>query len=122
MGLSVCFRVLALSELACSNDNNRLKRAVNWCYNPEKDVNLTMARLHVREWGQGDTVVLVHDSSSPDAAHTWEKQRELAEQFHLIVPDRRGYGQSPPSEGVDDEVEDLIELLGNGALGDPCST
>lgn len=75
-----------------------------------------MSDLHVREWGDGDPVVLVHGSMSTGRT-TWSPQRPLAEQGHrLIVPDRRGYGASPDVDGEDFEVDtqDVLRLLEPG--------
>lgn len=72
-----------------------------------------MSDLHVREWGDGEPVVLVHGSMSTSRT-TWSPQRPLAEQGHrLIVPDRRGYGASPEVDGEDFEVDtqDVLRLL-----------
>lgn len=75
-----------------------------------------MTDLHVRVWGDGEPVVLVHGSMSTGRT-TWEQQRPLADRgYHLLVPDRRGYGQSPDVEGEDFEVDaaDVIDLLEDG--------
>jgi pimeloyl-ACP methyl ester carboxylesterase len=48
----------------------------------------------------------------------WEAQRPLAaEGFSLLVPDRRGYGMSPPANGEDflADANDIAELMGSGA-------
>lgn len=76
-----------------------------------------MSDLHVRVWGDGEPVVLVHGSMSTGRT-TWEPQRPLADRgYRLLVPDRRGYGQSPDVEGEDFEIDadDVVELLGEGA-------
>ncbi len=73
--------------------------------------------LHVETWGDGIPVVLVHGSLAI-GVEEWEAQRPLAnEGFHLLVPDRRGYGRSPGAEGEDflRDAEDIAELMGDGA-------
>jgi pimeloyl-ACP methyl ester carboxylesterase len=52
-----------------------------------------------------------------DASLTFRKQRELAERWSLILPNRPGFGSSPPLERLDFEIEAplLAELLGDGA-------
>lgn len=74
-------------------------------------------RLHVESWGEGTPVVLVHGSLAL-GLEEWEQQRPLtAEGFHLLVPDRRGYGRSPGADGEDflRDAEDIAELMGDGA-------
>src|SRR5262249_12103762 len=48
---------------------------------------------------------------------TWRKQHVLAERWRLIIPNRPGFGDSPPLERNDFEVEApmFAELLGDGA-------
>jgi pimeloyl-ACP methyl ester carboxylesterase len=48
---------------------------------------------------------------------TWERQAELAERWHIVIPTRRGYPGGPESERQDFErdAEDLAELVGGGA-------
>jgi pimeloyl-ACP methyl ester carboxylesterase len=73
--------------------------------------------LFVDSWGTGTPVVLVHGSLAT-GAEEWEAQRPLADQgFRLLVPDRRGYGQSPSAEGEDflRDGDDIAELMGDGA-------
>ena len=73
--------------------------------------------LHVRVWGAGERVVLVHGSNSADPGLVWARQQELATRYQLYVPDRRGYGESPPAQRADFEVDvrDVHALLGEGA-------
>jgi pimeloyl-ACP methyl ester carboxylesterase len=77
---------------------------------------LTAAHLDVERFGSGPTVVLVH-GSVVDAARTWRRQRELAEQWTLCIPNRPGFAASPPLERGDFELEAplIAELLGTGA-------
>jgi pimeloyl-ACP methyl ester carboxylesterase len=72
--------------------------------------------LAVERLGEGPPIVLVHgDIVGP--ALTWRKQRELAERWSLIIPSRPGFGESPPLERNDFDVEAplIAELLGDGA-------
>ena len=76
-----------------------------------------MSGLFVNTWGTGTSVVLVHGSLAT-GAEEWQAQRPLADEgFRLLVPDRRGYGQSPFAEGEDylRDAEDIVELMGDGA-------
>ncbi len=72
--------------------------------------------LDVERIGAGPPVLFVHgDIVGPEL--TWRKQRELAERWSLIVPSRPGFGESPPLDRNDFEVEApmFAELLGEGA-------
>ena len=72
-----------------------------------------MSELAVHEWGSGTPVLLVHGSLST-ATEEWPAQLPLADQgFHLIAPDRRGYGDSPATTGEDylQDADDLAPLL-----------
>lgn len=75
-----------------------------------------MTSLCVDVWGHGELVVLVHGSGGYGEA-VWADQRELSDRYQLLIPHRRGYGNSPPSNRSDFEVdaEDIAELLGSGA-------
>jgi pimeloyl-ACP methyl ester carboxylesterase len=73
--------------------------------------------LHIETWGEGTPVVLVHGSLAL-GAEEWEQQRPLAaEGFQLLVPDRRGYGNSAEAAGEDflADADDIAELMGDGA-------
>jgi pimeloyl-ACP methyl ester carboxylesterase len=72
--------------------------------------------LAVERLGEGPPIVLVHgDIVGPSL--TWRKQRELAARWSLIIPSRPGFGDSPPLERNDFELEAplIAELLGDGA-------
>src|SRR3954454_9212968 len=76
----------------------------------------TVTDLEVHVEGSGPPVVLVH-GSIVDGQRTWRRQLELADEFELIVPNRPGFGESPPLERGDFEAEAplIAELLGDGA-------
>jgi len=72
--------------------------------------------LSVERIGHGPPILFVHgDIVGPSL--TWRKQRELAERWTLIIPNRPGFGASAPLERNDFQVEAPIfaELLGEGA-------
>ncbi len=72
--------------------------------------------LEVERLGSGPPVVMVH-GSVVGAARTWRRQRALAARFTLVLPNRPGFGASPPLERGDFEAEApaIAELLGDGA-------
>jgi len=81
-------------------------------------MDTNMNDLYVRIWGQGERIVLLHGSNTEDVELIWSKQRVLADQYQLIIPDRRGYGQSPKREYAwtyQNDVQDVMGLLGKGA-------
>jgi pimeloyl-ACP methyl ester carboxylesterase len=72
--------------------------------------------LEVTRLGSGPPVVLVH-GSIVEAQRTWRNQLELAERWSLLVPNRPGFGQSPPLARGDFDAEAplIAALLGEGA-------
>ena len=74
------------------------------------------ADLDVERVGSGPAVVLVH-GSIVGASRTWRHQLALAEEWSLVLPNRPGFGASPPLERGDFEAEAplIAELLGDGA-------
>jgi pimeloyl-ACP methyl ester carboxylesterase len=77
---------------------------------------LTTSGVHVTVWGDGEPAVFVHGSFGW-GEETWREQRPLADDYRLLLVDRRGFGASPPDGRVDFErdADDVAELLGNGA-------
>ena len=66
--------------------------------------------------GEGPRVVLVH-GSIVGGERTWRHQLSLAERWSLVIPNRPGFGASPPIARGDFEVEAplIADLLGDGA-------
>jgi pimeloyl-ACP methyl ester carboxylesterase len=66
--------------------------------------------------GEGPRVLFVHGSVA-SGSMTWKAQCPLADRWTLLVLDRRGFGESPPADRDDFEVDarDIAEALGDGA-------
>jgi pimeloyl-ACP methyl ester carboxylesterase len=77
---------------------------------------LSAGDLEVTLAGSGPAVLLVH-GSVVGAARTWRQQLALAEHWSLSLPNRPGFGASPPLARGDFEAEAPLfaELLGEGA-------
>lgn len=76
----------------------------------------TASGVHVTVWGEGELAVLVHGSFGW-GEETWREQRPLADDYKLLLLDRRGFGASPANGRVDFErdADDVAGLLGEGA-------
>jgi pimeloyl-ACP methyl ester carboxylesterase len=79
-------------------------------------MKLSASDLEVKRIGSGPPVVLVH-GSVVGADRTWRRQLALAREWSLIIPNRPGFGASPPLPRGDFEAEAplVAELLGDGA-------
>ncbi len=66
--------------------------------------------------GDGEPAVFVHGSFGW-GEETWREQLPLADDYRLLLVDRRGFGASPADGRVDFERDagDVAELLGDGA-------
>jgi pimeloyl-ACP methyl ester carboxylesterase len=71
-----------------------------------------MTDLHIERYGAGEPAVLIHGSGSW-GVDTFPAQRELRDEFQVLLMDRRGHGQSPPSEvvGWPTDMRDVVNLL-----------
>jgi pimeloyl-ACP methyl ester carboxylesterase len=72
--------------------------------------------VNVTVWGGGERVVCVHGSLSW-GTFAFRAQRPLADSHSLVLPDRRGYGESAVTGPADFSVDadDVVALLGDGA-------
>lgn len=86
---------------------------------------VTTPRLTTHLWLAGPptkpTILLIHGNASSSVFFD-RVQTELAERYHVLAPDMRGYGKSEakPSDatrGVRDYSDDIAELLASDALG-----
>ncbi len=78
-------------------------------------INLNDVRLHYTMHGRGEPLLLIHGGWGLGINGFHYQEKTLAD-FRLIVPDRRGYGQSTPSTGFDADFHwqhaaDLLQLL-----------
>lgn len=66
-------------------------------------------KIHFRSAGQGLLVVMIH--GFPDYWYTWRDQLPpLAEHFHVVAVDQRGYNLSSQPKGVENySIEKLVE-------------
>ncbi|MHB0957656.1 MAG: alpha/beta fold hydrolase [Pirellulaceae bacterium] len=78
-----------------------------------KRVNISSGQLNVVERGSGSPLLLVH--GFPLDHQMWLGQiTELAEEFRVLAPDLRGFGQSSDAMGtltMEQYADDLAELL-----------
>jgi pimeloyl-ACP methyl ester carboxylesterase len=76
-------------------------------------VRVNGIRMHVAEAGKGAPVVLLH--GYPETWYAWRHQwPDLAQDYHVIMPDLRGYGDSDkPDFGYDKRsmAEDIRQLV-----------
>ncbi len=76
-------------------------------------VNVNGIRMHVAEAGKGPPVVLLH--GYPETWFAWRHQwPDLARDYHVIMPDLRGYGDTDkPDTGYDKRnmAEDIRQLV-----------
>lgn len=83
---------------------------------PSTSSPITANELQVTRAGSGPPVVLVH-GSVVGATRTWRRQLALGEHWSLCLPNRPGFGASPPLPRGDFESEApaIAALLGDGA-------
>jgi len=78
--------------------------------------------FHIRRWGDPSLPRLLLLHGFPEYGGAWgDLAPLLAERFHCIAPDQRGYGQSWAPEAVSDYaagklVGDMVALIGDGPV------
>ena len=73
-------------------------------------------RLHYLDWGNGDAPPLLLIHGNRDHCHNWDWMADrLADQYHILVPDLRGHGDSQWSVGsayaMSEFVYDMAQLV-----------
>ncbi|MFP5377082.1 MAG: alpha/beta fold hydrolase [Acidimicrobiia bacterium] len=70
-------------------------------------------RLHVRRWGQGPPLLLIHGLGA--SGRYWDRLAEAASGWGGVAPDLLGFGRSPKppasSYSVDEHLDALVPLL-----------
>lgn len=91
----------------------------------ERKITLTAGEFHLREWGESGAPKLLMLHGFPEYSGAWREVAErLADRYHCIAPDQRGYGQSPaPAETqaykaahLVGDLAELIAALGGGPI------
>ena len=79
-----------------------------------------MAKLHFREYGAGDPVIILHGLYG-SSANWGSVARALAGRHRLILPDLRNHGDSPHRPGMSYEAmaADVVELMDGLGLDAP---
>ncbi len=82
-------------------------------------VQLDDVKMHYRTAGSGEPLILLH--GFPETSHAWRKViPALAQQFTVVAPDLRGFGETDrPSSGYDKQTVagDLRQLVDHLELG-----
>jgi acyl transferase domain-containing protein/pimeloyl-ACP methyl ester carboxylesterase len=101
--------------LGLSRGPERLVAVVIPAPGPTPDPAPRAPAAHLTREGGGPPVVFVHGSIV--GAVTWAAQQPLAARWSNLVLERRGFGDSPPADREDFEVDarDIVEALGDGA-------
>jgi haloacetate dehalogenase len=67
-----------------------------------RDLDTSGARIHFRHGGDGPPLLLLH--GNPMSHVSWHKIADrLAERFHVVAPDLRGYGDSSAPEPTEND-------------------
>jgi pimeloyl-ACP methyl ester carboxylesterase len=80
------------------------------------EVSVDDITLHYTTHGHGDPLLLIHGGWGLSINGFHYQEKTLAHDYHLIIPDRRGYGQSTHVAGFNADfhwqhADDLLKLL-----------
>ncbi|PLT35677.1 alpha/beta hydrolase [Bacillus sp. V5-8f] len=66
---------------------------------------------YLRVGNSGETLVFIHGLG--EIKEGWSRQFELADQYHLLIPDLRGHGENDTQEGITIQnfAKDIVSLL-----------
>ena len=99
---------LLLSACGASQDQDTLIE--KYTNKHSKFMPLDGNRIHYRDEGQGEVIVLLHGTAS--SLHTWDSWvPELSKQYRVIRMDLPGFGLTGPDQENQYEVEDDIAFL-----------
>jgi pimeloyl-ACP methyl ester carboxylesterase len=106
------FIILVCSLLlsACGAAQNQEKLIEKYTNIHSKFILLDGNRVHYRDEGQGEVIVLLHGTAS--SLHTWDQWvLGLSKQYRIIRMDLPGFGLTGPDQNNRYEVEDDIAFL-----------
>jgi len=99
---------LLLSACGAAPDKNVLIE--KYTNKHSKFMSLDGNRIHYRDEGQGEVIVLLHGTAS--SLHTWDEwTQQLSKQFRIIRMDLPGFGLTGPDHNDRYEVESDIAFL-----------
>jgi pimeloyl-ACP methyl ester carboxylesterase len=77
---------------------------------PQYTVSVGSAPIHVRDWGRGSPVLLLH--GNPDSSAMWDSVAEaLATDFHCFAPDLPGFGSSEIPSDYNRSLDGMANFL-----------
>ena len=120
LGFACCLLLAGLA--GCWLTTLALKRKVESLLPPQgRFIDLPGARLHVREFGAGPAILMIHGLGGQMAHFTYAVAAQLAGRFRVVVVDRPGSGWSTASGGADlsTQAAALAALAERLALGRP---
>ncbi len=80
------------------------------------EVSVNSITLHYTTRGHGDPLLLIHGGWGLGVNGFHFQEKALAHDYHMIIPDRRGYGRSTRAYGFDADfhwqhAEDMLKML-----------
>jgi len=83
----------------------------------ENGIDAVSDNVHITEWGSGPRVVPIHGGTPQGVAFAFATQQPLEQNWHLVLPDRPGHGQTPKMgrEDFERDAQLLGDLLDGGA-------
>lgn len=109
-GLFFCLIILAqLTLLAIAAEIPLEKLIPKYTDQTSKFIEVDGVKFHVREKGQGPTIVLLHGILS--SLHTWDEWMPGLEKFRVIRIDLPGHGLTGPDPRQEYSIERMIALL-----------
>jgi len=101
---------LLLSACGVSPDQDALLE--KYTNSHSKFVSLDGNRVHYRDEGQGEVIVLLHGTAS--SLHTWDEWVQgLSKEYRVIRMDLPGFGLTGPDQENRYEVDDDVAFLNN---------
>tara|TARA_R110001599_G_scaffold235400_1_gene434583 strand:+ start:4009 stop:4935 length:927 start_codon:yes stop_codon:yes gene_type:complete len=107
---NVLVLVLSLLLCACGSPIEQEELIDKYTNANSQFITLDGNRVHYRDEGQGDVIVLIHGTAS--SLHTWDDWVEpLSKQFRVIRMDLPGFSLTGPDHKNRYEVEDDVAFL-----------
>ncbi|WP_197472233.1 alpha/beta fold hydrolase, partial [Oleiphilus sp. HI0067] len=107
---SACVLVLSALLSACSQSIDPQVLEQKYTNSSSSFMELDGNRIHYRDEGEGDVIVLIHGTAS--SLHTWDAWTEsLKQHYRIIRMDLPGFGLTGPDHKDRYEVSDDVTFL-----------